>query len=150
MKKFALILYLFVVCSWPWEYGAGTESQDSSTGKSPAASSKKMEEQAKPGKEAVVQEHGKKKNSKEKEDCGCDTTLFGEPVPLPVQKPAQGKANTPAGKQSAKSKGKNIEGSKTTSKADLKETGVQNLEKQHGPSGNANQSKELTAQPSEK
>jgi hypothetical protein len=150
MKKFALILVLLAVWSWPMEFGAGTESQDLNAGKSAAAASKSPEEQKKTGKDAAVQPQGKKKGAKKDEDCGCETTLFGEPVPQPVKKSAQGKANTSAGKQTAKSKGKIVDNSKTATKSDLKEGALQNSEKQPGSSGNAGQSKNLTAQPSDK
>jgi hypothetical protein len=151
MKKFALILVLFMVGSGSMKFGLGTESQDSNAGKSAAATSKSPEEQKKTGKEAAGQPHGKKKtSSKDKEDCGCETTLFGEPVPPLVQKPAPGKANTSAGKQTTKSKAKNIDQSNTATKSDLKEGALENTEKQPGSSGNAGQSKDLTAQPTDK
>jgi hypothetical protein len=129
MKEFALILVLLLVWSCSKAFGTGTEPQDSNAGKSPAAASKKTEEQKKPGKEAGAQQPGKKKaNTKDKEDCGCETTLFGEPVPQ-IPKPTQGKTSSKAGKQTTKSNGKNIDRSKTAAKSDLKEAAVQNSEK---------------------
>jgi hypothetical protein len=153
MKKFALILVLFVVLVWsePMEFGSETGSQDPNAGKNAAVVSKSPELQKKTGKEAAVQPQAKKKKSAKKdEDCGCDTTLFGEPVPQPVKKSVQGKANTAAGKQSAKSKGKNFENSKTAIKSDLKEGPLENTGKQPASSGNAGQSKNLTAQSTDK
>ena len=151
MKNFALTLVLFVVWSGPMEFGAGTESQDSNAGKSAAASSKSPEEQKKTGKNTAVQPQAKKKkDAKKDEDCGCETTLFGEPVPQPVQKSVQGKASKTAGKQTTKSTGKNVENSKAATKSDLKEGPLENIEKQPGSSGNADRSNGLTAQPGDK
>lgn len=151
MKKFALILVLFVVWSGPIGFGSETESQGSNAGKNAAAASKSPEEQKKTGKDAAVQPQAKKKKgAKKDEDCGCETTLFGEPVPPPVQKPASGKANTAAGKQTTKSKVKTIDHSNTATKSDLKEGALENTEKQPGSSGNASQSKNLKAQPADK
>lgn len=129
MKKFTLILVLLAVWSWPMAFATGTEPQDSNAGKSPAAASKNAEEQKKSGSAGTVKPRGNKMtNSKDKEDCGCETTLFGEPVPQ-VPKPTQGKTSSKAGKQAAKSNGKNIDRSKTATKSDLKEAAVQNSEK---------------------
>jgi len=131
MNQFPLVLVLFVLWSGPKEFSAETEPQGSDAGKSAAAASKNLGEQKKTGKDAAVQPQGKKKKvAKKDEDCGCETTLFGEPVPQPVRKPAQGKANTNAGKQTAKPKVKNVDTSKTATKSDLKEGTIQNSEKQ--------------------
>jgi len=150
MNQFPLILILFVVWSGPKEFGAETEPQGSDAGKNAAAASKNLGEQKKTGKDAAIQPQGKKKKvAKKDEDCGCETTLFGEPVPQPVQKPAQGKASKTEGKQTAKSKVKNVDNSKAATKSDLKEGTLQNSEKQPGSPGNAGQSKNHTAQPSD-
>lgn len=150
MKRFTLILVLLAVWSWPMAFATGTEPQDSNAGKSPAATSKNMEEQKKSGNEATAKARGNKKtNSKDKEDCGCDTTLFGEPVPQ-VPKTTQGKTSSKAGKQTAKSSGKNIDRSKTAAKSDLKEAAVQNSEKQPRAPGNEDPSQDLKVQPNEK
>ena len=151
MKEFALLLVSFLWWSWPLELCADKESQESNTGKVPATRSNNSEEQKKVGKDAAVQTHGKKKTSeKGKEDCGCETSLFGEPVTPPVQKPVQGRPNITAGKQSAKPKGRNSNGSLTASKPDVKEKAPQNSEKQPQALGDSNQSKNQTAQPLEK
>ena len=151
MKKFTLILVLLVVWSWPMEFGIGTESQDLDAGKSPAAASKSPQEQKKTGKDAAVQPHGKKKkDAKKDEDCGCETTLFGEPVTPQVPKPVQGKPGSTERKQTVKSKGKNVDDSKTATKSDLKEGALQKSEKPPETSGDANQSKTPTVQPSAK
>lgn len=151
MKKFTLIMVLFVVWSRSMEFGAETGPQGSDAGKSLTAASKSPEEQKKTGKDAAVQPQVKKKKSAKKdEDCGCETTLFGEPVPPLVQKPAQGKASRAEGKQTTKSKVKNMDQRNTATKSELKEGALENTEKQPESSGNAVQSKNPAAQPADK
>ena len=83
MKKFTLILVLLAVWSWPMAFATGTEPQDSNAGKSHCCcfqehgGTKKVRQRSN-GRKA---RGNKKTNSKDKEDCGCETTLFGEPVP---------------------------------------------------------------------
>ena len=153
MKKFALTLVLLVVlgCSESMQCGTETGSQDPNTGKSAAAASNSPELQKKTGKEAAVQPQAKKKKgAKKEEDCGCETTLFGEPVPQPVKKSVQGKTSKTEGKQNTTSKVKNLDQNKTSTKSDLKEEPLKSSGKQPASSGNAGQPKNLTAQPTDK
>jgi hypothetical protein len=120
MMKFPLILILLVLQSWPMESGTGTVSQKSNAGKNPAASSRNSEERGKPGDEATAKPRGKT-NPKDKEDCGCETTLFGEPVPQPGKTVAQKKGGKGPSKQTSKSSGKNENGAKPAAKSEQKE-----------------------------
>ena len=151
MKKFALILVLFLLKSWPVELGRGTESQDSNAGKTPAARSKNTEEQKKPGKEAAVQQHGTKKtNSKEKEDCGCETTLFGEPVSPQIKESPQGKSSVAAGQQTTLSKKRNDTETKPASHSNLKKETQKKTEKRGAASADTPPPKKKAAEEEKK